>query len=71
MINPIKDNRIVNDKTFAIRLFNFIKDVQVNDAASDGEKCFLLNVAKSLLDYQIKTATDESELKYLKNNDLI
>jgi len=71
MINPIKDNRIVNDKTFAIRLFNFIKDVQVNDAASDDEKCFLLNVAKSLLDYQIKTATDESELKYLKNNDLI
>ena len=71
MINPIKDNRIVNDKTFAIRLFNFIKDVQVNDAASDDEKCFLLNVAKSLLDYQIKTVTDESELKYLKNNDLI
>lgn len=72
MTNPIKDNRIVNSKTFAVRLFNFIKDVQVNDPASDEEKCYLLNVVKSLLDYQIETAVDESELQYLKNiKDLI
>ena len=72
MTNPIKDNRIVNSKTFAIRLFNFIKDIQVNDPASDEEKCYLLNVAKSLLDYQIETAVDESELQYLENiKDLI
>ena len=67
MNNPIKDNRIVNDETFAIRFRNFIRDTQVNDAASDEEKCYLLNVAQSLLDYQIETATDESELKYLEN----
>ena len=72
MNNPIKDNRIVSNKTFAIRFRNFVRDTQVNDAASDEEKCYLLNVAQSLLDYQIETATDESELKYLKNiKDLI
>lgn len=72
MINPIKDNRIVNSKTFAIRLRDFIRDTQVNDAASDEEKCYLLNVAQSLLDYQIETAIDESELRYLDNiKDLI
>lgn len=67
MKNPIIDNRIVSNQTFAIRFRNFIRDTQVNDAASDEEKCYLLNVAQSLLDYQIETATDESELKYLEN----
>lgn len=72
MNNPIKNNRIVNSKTFAIRFRNFIRNTQVNDAASDEEKCYLLNVAQSLLDYQIETATDESELRYLDNiKDLI
>ena len=72
MNNPIKNNRIVNDKTFAIRLREFIKNTQINDAASDEEKCYLLDIAQSLLDYQIETATDEYELKYLKNiKDLI
>ena len=72
MNNPIKNNRIVNDKTFAIRLREFIKNTQINDAASDEEKRYLLDIAQSLLDYQIETATDEYELKYLKNiKDLI
>lgn len=66
MNNPIKNNRIVNDKTFAIRLREFIKNTQINDAASDEEKRYLLDIAQSLLDYQIETATDEYELKYLK-----
>ena len=65
--NPIKDNRIVNDKTFAVRLFQFIKDVQVCDAISDEEKCYLLNVAKSLIDYQLQTVSDEKEIRYLSN----
>ena len=67
MNNPIKNNRIVNDKTFAIRLREFIKNTQINDAASDEEKRYLLYVAQALLDYQVDTATDEYELKYLKN----
>ena len=69
--NPIKDNRIVSDKTFAIRFRNFIKDVQVNDPASDEEKEYLLNVANRLLKYQIQTATDESEINYLKRINLL
>jgi hypothetical protein len=70
-LNPIVNNRIVSDRTFAIRLLNFIRDVDVNDPASDEEKCYLLNIAQSLLDYQIKTAEDESEIFYLKFNKLL
>ena len=69
--NPIKDNRIVSSKTFAIRFKDFIKDVQVNDPASEEEKEYLLNVADQLLKYQIQTATDEEEINYLKRLNLI
>lgn len=70
-VNPIKDNRIVSDKTFAIRFRNFIKDVQVNDPASDEEKEYLLNVANRLLKYQIQTASDKEEVDYLKRLNLL
>lgn len=69
--NPIKNNRIVIDKTFAIRFKNFISDVNVNDACSFDEKEYLLSVANQLLEYQIETATDESEINYLKNLNLL
>ena len=68
--NPIKDNRIVSSKTFAIRFKNFIEDTQVNDACSEEEKEYLLDVANQLLEYQIQTATDESEINYLKRLNL-
>ena len=72
MINPIKDNRIINDITFAIRFRDFIRNTNVSDAISEEEKEYLLMVAENLLHYQIETAVDESELKYLKNiKDLI
>lgn len=72
MNNPIKNNRIVNDKTFAIRLREFIKRTDVCDAMSKEEKEYLLRISKDLLYYQIETATDNSELKYLENiKDLI
>lgn len=69
--NPIKDNRIVNSKTFAIRFKYFIKDVQVNDPASEEEKEYLLNVADQLLKYQIQTVSDEEEINYLKRLNLL
>ena len=69
-VSPIKDNRIVSNETFAIRFKNFIKDTQVNDACSEEEKEYLLNVANQLLKYQIQTATDESEIDYLKRLNL-
>jgi len=70
-VNPIKNNRIVSDKTFAIRFKNFIKDVNVNDACSYEEKEYLLNIADELLNYQIETACEESEINYLKRIKLL
>lgn len=69
--NPIKNNRIVSNETFAIRFKNFIKDVQVNDPASDEEKEYLLNVANQLLKYQIQTVTEDTEINYLKKLNLL
>ena len=70
-VSPIKDNRIVSNETFAIRFRDFIKDVQVNDPASDEEKEYLLNVANQLLKYQIQTVTKDSEINYLKRLNLL
>ena len=67
MKNPIIDNRIISNQTFAIRFRDFIKTTNVNDAISEEEKEYLLRVAEDLLHYQIETATDESELRYLEN----
>lgn len=71
MENPIIDNRIVKDKTFAIRLLNFIRDVQVNDCVSEEEQQYLIYVAEELLQYQIETVKDKDEIMYLKNNNLM
>lgn len=71
MENPIKDNRIVNDTTFALRFKNFIQNVNVCDQPSEEEKDYLLMVADSLLRFQIETATDSKELAYLVMNRLI
>lgn len=67
MQNPIKNNRIVNDTTFAIRLKNFMDGVRCCDCAGEEEKEYFQMVADKLVKYQVKTATDESEIKYLKN----
>ena len=66
MTNPIKDNRIVKDKTFALRLLNFALETQCSDPCSEDEKESMVSYATSLLQYQIETATEDSELKYLE-----
>jgi hypothetical protein len=66
MDNPIKENRIVKDITFATRLLGFAEDVSVADACSEDEKEYLVSYATSLLRYQVKTAVDEAEVDYLK-----
>ena len=71
MENPIKDNRIVSDTTFALRLKNFIENVTVCDQPSEEEKEYLLMVAYKLLTYQEATATDSKELAYLVMNKVI
>lgn len=64
-MNPIKDNRIVSNMTFALRLSSFLKDIVVNDPMSEEELDYMKRVAQSLLDHQIATATDPSEIDYL------
>ena len=66
MDNPIKENRIVKDITFATRLLGFAEDVSVADACSEDEKESMVSYATSLLRYQVKTAIDEAEINYLK-----
>lgn len=63
----IKDNRIVSDKTFAIRFHNFLKDIKVNDPSSEEELEYLKHVAKQLIIHQINTVGDESEKQYIDN----
>ena len=58
----------INDKTFVLRLRNFLMNTEVSDLPGLEEKDYLLKMADKLLDYQIKTCTDESERKYLENN---
>lgn len=65
IMNPIKDNRIVQDITFATRLNSFLKDIQVNDPMSEEELEYLQRVAKSLLLHQANTSTEKSEKEYL------
>lgn len=66
MENPIKDNRIVSDHTFAIRLYGFIERTNVCDAMSEEEKEYLLRVARDLVLYQVETAPEEEQW-YLNN----
>lgn len=67
MQNPIKNNRIVFDQTFAIRLKHFMDGVTCCDCAGEEEKEYFQMVANRLVKYQVETATDESEINYLKN----
>ena len=71
MENPIKDNRLVNDQTFAIRLKRFIDKVDVCDLPGEEEKEYLLQVADKLINYQCVTVSDNVEREYLKRLNLI
>ena len=71
MENPIKENRLVNDQTFAIRLKRFIDKVDVCDLPGEEEKEYLLQVADKLINYQCVTVSDECEKEYLKRLNLI
>lgn len=68
--NPIIDNRIVNDYTFALRLKSFISNVEVNDLPSEEEKEYLLYIADKLLKYQKLTVMTKGEKEYLKQNNI-
>jgi len=69
MENPIKNNRIVEGKTFALRLLNFALETQSNCAAGEDEKESMVSYATTLLKYQIATATCHNEIDYLDRCD--
>lgn len=66
MENPIKENRIVKDKTFALRLLGFALDTNCFDACGEYEKESMISYSTTLLKYQIQTATDKDEIDYLE-----
>jgi hypothetical protein len=63
--NPIKDNRIISDKTFATRFKLFLNNISANDASSDEELEYFKMIANKLIKYQILTATEDEEINYL------
>lgn len=66
MKNPIIDNRIVSDKTFAVRLYKFVNSVQVNDMAGEEEKEYVLEIAKRLIAHQKATINTSAESDYFR-----
>jgi len=66
MDNPIKENRIVKDHTFALRLLSFALDTQCGDACSEDEKESMISYSTGLLKYQIETVTEQFEKDYLE-----
>ena len=73
--NPIKDNRIVDSKTFAVRFKQFLewipKEFYMSGPHILEEYEYMQIIADDLLKYQIQTATDEEEINYLKRLNLL
>jgi len=73
--NPIKDDRIIGSKTFAIRFKQFLdwipKEFYMSGPHILEEYEYMQMMAERLLNYQIQTATDEKEIEYLKRLNLI
>lgn len=67
MENPIIDNRIVNDKTFAVRFKSFLNGIQANDMAGEEELDYLKYVADKLVTYQLTTVETDEEKAYFEN----
>lgn len=66
MENPIKDNRIVNDITFARRLKRHLESTTVNCVMGQEELDYLNSVVDKLLKYQLYTCPDD-EMWYHEN----
>lgn len=71
MKNPIIDNRIVNDKTFATRFLSFLERLYGNDITYSGpmeeeEYEYMCTIACDLLKHQVETCPD-NEKWYFEN----
>ena len=73
-VSPIKENRIVSDYTFAVRFKQFLdwipKEFYMSGPHILEEYEYMQIIADNLLKYQIQTATDKSEIDYLKRLNL-
>ena len=73
--NPIKDNRIVDSYTFAVRFKQFLdwipKEFYMSGPHILEEYEYMQAVSDQLLKYQIQTAIDKSEIDYLKRLNLL
>jgi hypothetical protein len=73
--NPIKDNRIVDSKTFAVRFKQFLdwipKEFYMSGPHILEEYEYMKDIADSLLKYQVQTVTEDSEINYLKRLNLL
>lgn len=65
MKNPIENNRLVQDVTFALRFLDFVLSTDCGDACGEDEKTSMVSYAVNLLKYQIETVDDEEEMNYL------
>lgn len=68
-MNPIIDNRIVIDKTFAWKLYHYLMRRINGESITFGDfedAEFLVNAAARLLAWQKITAVSDEEIKYLK-----
>jgi len=74
LANPIINNRLVNDKTFAVRFKQFLEWIPEEWWKSQPhyleEYEYMKRIATRLIKYQIETVTDKSEIDYLKNLNL-
>jgi len=59
--NPIKENRIINDKTFARRLKSHLQETKASCAMGEEEIEYLKTVAEKLLRYQIETSPKDEQ----------
>ena len=73
--NPIKDNRIVDSYTFAVRFKQFLdwipKEFYMSGPHILEEYEYMQIIADSLLKYQIQTVTKDTEINYLKRLNLL
>ena len=73
--NPIKDNRIIDSKTFAVRFKQFLdwipKEFYMSGPHILEEYEYMQAISDSLLKYQIQTVTKDSEINYLKRLNLL
>lgn len=67
----LKEHRFICNKTFSLRLYNFISGIKSDDVDEINKLNESISFAKDMLIYQLKTCTDEDEIKYFKNNGFI